>query len=116
MAWVIQFVANLAITWAQCNPPAGRGVHVPVHGASIVISAVAIAVGAIAMAVSLWLYLYTYQFKHVAVAERRGEGTPAPTGRINFLSVVGLTVNFLALAIMIMTGIGAPLLSICKQS
>jgi hypothetical protein len=116
LAWVVQFVANLALTWAQCNPPAGRGFHVPVHTASIVISAVAIAIGALAMAISVWLYLYTYQFKHVVVAERRGEGSPPPTGRINFLAVVGLTVNFLSLAIMIMTGIGVPLLSVCKQS
>jgi hypothetical protein len=116
IAWVVQFVANLSLTWAQCNAPAGRGFHVPVHVASVVISAVAIAIGATAMGVSLWLYLYTYQFKHVVIAERRGEGSGPPTGRINFLSVVGLTVNFLALAIMIMTGIGAPLLSVCKQA
>jgi hypothetical protein len=68
------------------------------------------------MGVSLWLYLYTYQFKHVPAAERRGEGSAPPTGRINFLSVVGLTVNFLSLAIMVMTGIGAPLLAMCRQS
>jgi hypothetical protein len=115
IAWVVQFVANLSLTWAQCNAPPGRW-HVPVHAISIGISAVAVAVGVISMAIALWLYMYTYQFKHVAVAERRGEGSPAPTGRINFLSVVGLTVNFLALAIMIMTGIGAPLLSVCKQA
>jgi hypothetical protein len=30
--------------------------------------------------------------------------------------MVGLTVNFLALAIIVMTGIGAPLLPICQQS
>jgi hypothetical protein len=115
LAWVVQFVANLALTWAQCNAPAGRW-HVPVRTLSIVFSAVAVVVGVISIAVALWLYLYTYQFKHIPTAERRGEGSPPPTGRINFLSVVGLTVNFLSLAIMIMTGIGAPLLSICRQS
>jgi hypothetical protein len=115
LAWTVQFVINLALTWAQCNAPAGRW-SLPLHTLEIVISAVAVAIGLCAMALSLWLYLYTYQFKHVPVAERRGEGTPAPTGRVNFLSVVGLTVNFLALAIMIMTGIGAPLLSVCRQS
>jgi hypothetical protein len=75
-----------------------------------------VAIGLLSMATALWLYLYTYQFKHVAQAERRGEGSPPPTGRINFLSVVGLTVNFLALSIMVMTGIGAPLLSVCRQA
>jgi hypothetical protein len=115
LAWVVQFVANLALTWAQCNAPAGRW-HVPVRSISIALSAAAVAVGVASMAVSLWLYLYTYQFKHVVQAERRGEGSPPPTGRVNFLAVVGLTVNFLALAIVIMTGIGAPLLSVCRQS
>jgi hypothetical protein len=115
LAWVVQFAINLTLTWAQCNAPVGRW-HLPLHELEIGISAVAVAIGVASMALSLWLYLYTYQFKHVAVAERRGEGTPPPTGRINFLSVVGLTVNFLALAIMIMTGIGAPLLSVCRQS
>jgi hypothetical protein len=115
IAWVVQFAANLSLTWAQCNAPPGR-FHVPVHSISIAISVVAIVIGVLSIAVALWLYLYTYQFKHVAVAERRGEGTGPPTGRVNFLSVVGLTVNFLSLAIMIMTGIGAPLLSVCRQS
>jgi hypothetical protein len=113
-AWVFQFVANLALTWAECNAPARR--TLPVHTVEIVLSACAVAVGVGAIALSLWLYLYTYQFKHVTVAERRGEGSPPPTGRISFLSVVGLTVNLLALAIMIMTGIGAPLLSVCRQA
>lgn len=114
-AWVAQFVANLAFTWAQCNAPAGRW-HLPVRAWQIGLSAVAVAVGLVSMGVALWLYLYTYQFKHVPEAERRGSGSPPPTGRINFLAVVGLTVNLLALAIMVMTGIGAPLLTVCRQS
>jgi hypothetical protein len=115
LAWAVQFAVNLMLTWARCNSPAGRST-LPLHTLEIITSAVAVAIGASAMGLSLWLYLYTYQFKHVPVAERRGEGSPAPTGRVNFLAVVGLTVNFLALAIMIMTGIGAPLLSVCRQS
>lgn len=114
-AWVTQFVANLAFTWAQCNAPGGRW-HLPVRAWQVGISAVAVAVGLVSMGVALWLYLYTYQFKHVPQAERRGSGSPPPTGRISFLAVVGLTVNFLALAIMVMTGIGAPLLEVCRQS
>jgi hypothetical protein len=115
LAWVIQFAINLMLTWARCNSPAGRS-HLPLHALEIGLSAGAIAIGGLSIGVALWLYLYTYQFKHVPQAERRGEGTAAPTGRINFLAVVGLTVNFLALAIMIMTGIGAPLLSVCRQA
>ena len=114
-AWLCQFAINLAFSFAQCNAPADRW-HLPVRSLQIAVSAAGVAVGLLSAGVALWLYLYTYQFRHVPRAERRGEGTPAPTGRINFLAVVGLTVNLLALAIMIMTGIGAPLLKICRQS
>lgn len=114
-AWAVQFVANLFLTFAQCNAPPGRW-SLPVHELQIALSAVALGVGLLSMASSLWLYLYTYQFKHVAQAERRGEGSAPPTGRINFLATVGLTVNFLALSIVVMTAIGAPLLPVCQQS
>jgi hypothetical protein len=115
LAWAVQFVVNLFFTFAQCNAPAGRW-SLPVRGIEIGLSAAAVAVGLLSAGVSLWIYLYTYQFRHVAAQERRGEGSPPPTGRLNFLGVIGLTVNFLSLAIMIMTGIGAPLLSVCQQS
>lgn len=115
VAWAVQFVVNLYFTWAQCNAPVGRW-DIPVHGWQIGLSAVAAGVTLVSMAVALWLYLYTFQFKHVPQAERRGEGTAPPTGRISFLATVGLTVNFLSLAIIVMTGIGAPLLPVCQQS
>lgn len=114
-AWAVQFVANLAFTFAQCNAPAGRW-QLPVHGWEIGLSAAAIAVGLAAEGVCVWLFLRTFHLDHVFEAERHGEGSPPPTGRISFLSMVGLTVNFLALAIMVMTAIGAPLLPVCQQS
>lgn len=115
LAWVAQFVINLAISFAQCNAPAGRW-HLPVRGLQVGLSAAAVGIGLLSTGVALWLYLYTFQFKHVPQAERRGSGSAPPTGRVNFLAVVGLTVNFLALAIMVMTGIGGPLLTVCRQS
>lgn len=114
-AWTVQFVANLAFTFAQCNAPSGRW-QLPVHGWQIALSAAAVAVTLAAAGVSLWLYLHTFNLDHVSESERRGEGTAPPTGRINFLAMVGLTINFLALAIILMTGIGAPLLPVCQQS
>lgn len=114
-AWALQFVANLFLSFAQCNAPPGRW-SLPVHGLQIGLSVAAIAVGLAATAVSLRLYLSTFRLDHVAEAERHGEGSPPPTGRINFLAVVGLTVNFLALAIVVMTAIGGPLLPVCQQS
>jgi hypothetical protein len=114
-AWAVQFVINLAFTFAQCNAPAGRW-RLPVHGWEIAVSAVAITIAAAAEAVSLRLYRQTFRLDHVAEGERRGMGGGPPTGRVNFLATVGLTVNFLALTIMIMTAIGAPLLPVCQQS
>jgi hypothetical protein len=114
-AWVVQFVVNLFFTFAQCNAPPGRW-QLPVHSWQIASSAAAIAVGLTAQGVCLWLYRRTFRLDHVAEAERRGEGTAPPTGRINFLATVGLTVNFLALAITVMTAIGAPMLPVCQQS
>ena len=116
LAWVLQFVANLAFSFAQCNAPAGRW-HLPVHGFQIGLSAAAVAVCLAAEGVCLRLYLRTSRLDHhIPEVERHGEGGPPPTGRINFLATVGLTVNFLALAIIVMTGIGAPLLTVCQQS
>lgn len=114
-AWAVQFVVNLAFTFAQCNAPPGRW-QLPVHGWQIGVSVVAICVGLASEAVSLWLYLRTFRIDHVAEAERAGKGTAPPTGRINFLAMVGLTVNLLSLSIVVMTAIGAPLLPVCQQS
>src|SRR5947209_18467339 len=114
-AWAVQFVANLFLSFAQCNAPPGRW-SLPVHGLQIGLSVVAVAIGLAAAAVSLRLYLRTFHIDHVAEAVRHGEGGPPPVGRINFLAVVGLTVNFLALAIIVMTALGGPRLPVCQQS
>ena len=87
-----------------------------VHAVEIGLSAAAVAIGLASAGVSLWLYRRTSSLDHVAQDERRGEGTAPPTGRINFLATVGLCVNFLAIAIIVMTGVGAPLLPVCRQS
>jgi hypothetical protein len=115
VAWAAQFVANLFFTFAQCNAPSGRWM-LPIHDWEIGLSIAAVSVGVAATSVCVWLYRRTFHLDHVAEAERRGLGTAPPTGRLSFMAMVGLTVNFLALSIMIMTGIGAPLLHVCQQS
>lgn len=114
-AWALQFVVNLAFTFAQCNAPAGRW-RLPVHGFEVALSIAAVAIGLAATMVCLRLYRRTAHIDHIAETERQGKGSPPPSGRVNFLATVGLTVNFLALAIIVMTGIGAPLLPVCQQS
>ena len=114
-AWVVQFLANLALTFAQCDQPSARWM-LPVHGWEIALSLVAVAVVLGAGGVSAWIFLRTFRIDDVAAHERRGEGVSPPLGRISFLSMVGLLVNLLALAMIVMTGIGAPLLPVCQQS
>ena len=104
IGWAVQFVASLAFSFAQCNRPTDRW-QLPIHGWQIGLGAGGIAVGLVAEAVSLRIFLRT----------READNAP-PAGRIHFLSVVGLTVNFLSLAIMALTTVGAPLLQVCQQS
>ena len=115
LAWVAQFAVGLQFTWAQCNSPAGRW-QLPVQAWQSALAAAGVAVGLAAMAVSWRIYRATRDIDHVADRERRGEGSPPPLGRINFLATVGLLVNFLTVTIMVMTAIGAPLLRVCQQS
>lgn len=114
LAWAVQFVANLAFGWARCNPPVTRW-QLPVHGWEIGLSAGALAIGLASTGVSLLIFIRS-KGDGVAQQELRGMGAAPPTGRINFLAIVGLVVNFLAIAIIVMTGIGAPMLSLCQQS
>lgn len=114
-AWTIQFLANLFFTFAQCDPPMARWA-LPVHAWEIGLSIAAVLVGLASLGVSMWIFLRTYQIEDVGAQERRGEGVTPPLGRVNFLSMIGMTVNALTLVIIIMTGIGAPLLPICQQA
>jgi hypothetical protein len=115
LAWATQFVAGVAFTFAQCNAPPGRW-QLPVQTWQSVLSIGGVLVGLAAVTVCLRLYRQTRDVDDAAAIERRGEGSPPPVGRVNFLATTGLLVNVLALAIMIMTAIGAPLLRLCQQS
>jgi hypothetical protein len=112
-AWAAQHVVGIAFGFAQCDQ-VGRGV--PVHAAQAAVAAVAAVIDLASIAAGLWLFRNTYHLGDVAAEERRGDGSAPPIGRIHFLAVCGLTVNVLALAIIVMDGIGAPLLSLCQQS
>ncbi len=115
VAWLVQFAINLFFTFAQCNQPAAR-FSLPVHGLEIGLSAGALVIAGSAEAVALRMYLRTHLIDDASVHERRGDGVHPPLGRVQFLAQLGLLVNFLAIAIIIMTGVGAPLLPVCQQS
>ncbi len=112
-AWAVQHVVGIAFGFAQCNQ-AGRGV--PVHAGQATAAAVAAVITLASMGVGIWLFRRTYRIGDVFGEERRGDGAPPPVGRIHFLTQVGLIVNLLALAIIVMDGIGGPLLSMCQQA
>jgi hypothetical protein len=114
LAWALQFPVNAELGYSRCYSSPG----LPLHPLQIALPAAGVAVGLVATGICAWLYLFTRSFnlEKIAAAERAGKGSPPPIGRINFLSMVGLTVNFLAVTIMVMTAIGGPLLPACQQS
>jgi len=115
LAWATQFVAGLAFTFAQCNAPPGRW-DLPVQTWQAALAIAGVVVGLASSLVCVRLYRRTRNLDHSAATERLGKGSPPPVGRINFLATTGLLVNLLALAIMVMTAVGAPLLRLCQQS
>jgi hypothetical protein len=115
LAWAAEFVASYGFALAQCNPPVQRW-QLPVHGWQIALAAAGLVTGVAATLVSLRVFLRTFRTDDVLRDELGGEGHPPPLGRVHFLSIVGLTVNFLALTIVVICGIGAPILTVCRQS
>lgn len=115
VAWIIQFAANAFVTFAQCDQPIQRWM-LPMRGVEIGLSVVAAAFALAAGGASLRLFLATYRDQDAAALERQGMGVHPPLGRVSFLSMIGLTVNLLVLVTTFMTGVGAPLLPICRQA
>lgn len=104
LAWAIVHIAGVGFGLARCESPNGR-FQVSVHGWSVALAAAGIAVAIAAELMAIRLYRAT----------REAESKP-PGGRVHFLSIVAMTVNPLALAIMLEVGIGVPLLKTCVQS
>lgn len=116
VAWAMQFVAGLAFGWAQCNQGGYARWHLSVHAWQAAIAGGALVVGLASMASAVWLFKRTYRIGDVFGEERRGDGAPPPVGRVHFLALVGITVNLLALAIIVMDGTGAPTFALCQQA
>lgn len=115
LAWALQFVAGYGFGLAHCFPT-GTSFALPTSGWQIAAAACGVVVALASMAVSMWLFLRTFRIGDVAGMERRGDGAPPPAGRLQFLAMTGITVNLLALAIIVMVGVGAPILHACQQS
>jgi hypothetical protein len=114
-AWAAVHVAGIESSWDRCIPT-GTGSVVPLSAWQITIAACGALITLAALSVCVWLFLRTFRIGDVAGMERRGDGAAPPAGRLQFLAMVGLTVNVLALAIIVLAGVGAPVLGPCQQS
>jgi hypothetical protein len=107
-AWAGQHILGYATGLADCpdNTP-GPGWHVPVDGLTVAIGGAATALVLLGGACALAAWLKT--------READDDDAP-PAGRIHFLSVIGLTITPLFLAIVLMSSAGAIVANGCTQS
>lgn len=115
LAWALAFVAGYGFGLAHCFPT-GTSLALPLSGWQIAAAVAGLVVALASMATSVWIFLRTFRIGDVAGMERRGDGAPPPAGRLQFLAMVGLTVNLLAIVIIVLDGVGAPILHACQQS
>ncbi|MBV8432406.1 MAG: hypothetical protein JO244_14665 [Solirubrobacterales bacterium] len=113
VAWAIQFVIGLGFGYGECDQ-AGRAL--PVHAGQVAATALATLVALASLGAGVWLFRNTYRTGNVFAEELRGDGASPPVGRINFLAIVGITVNLLILALIILQGIGPALMPQCQQA
>jgi hypothetical protein len=106
--WAAQHVAGYATALADCpDNTAGPGWHVPVDTLTIVIGATAATLTVLCGVAALRAWR--------ATREAEDDDAP-PSGRVHFLSVIGLTITPLFLAMIVMSSAGAIAFSECVQS
>lgn len=106
IAWALQFWTGYWLAQAQCGPTGSQWkIDLSAWATWVGIAGLAMAIGALATAVTL--------YRRTATAEVKGA---PPQGRIKFLSVVGMTVAPLFIAIIAMTSTGVLVLLPCNQS
>jgi hypothetical protein len=107
-AWAGQHIAGFATGLADCpDGTRGPGWHVPVDGVTIAIGGTATVLVLLGTAFSLVAWL--------ATRDADDDDAP-PAGRIHFLSVIGLSIAPLFLAMVLMSSSGAIIANGCHQS
>jgi hypothetical protein len=107
-AWALQHFAGYSVGLADCPDNArGPGWSVPVDGLTIAIAGVTAVVTVLCglAAVAAW-----------RATRDADESDAPPAGRIHFLSVIGMTITPLFLAIIVMSSAGAVAAGGCTQS
>jgi hypothetical protein len=105
VAWALQHVIGWGVSEAACDP-VGRQWGVPFTTWVVVLdlSAALFAIGGLAAAITA--------FRSVREA---GADSDPPPGRIWLLSIMGLVLSPIFLAMIVLTGAGALLLGHCNQ-
>lgn len=105
LAWACQHVFGFGLTVAACGA-GGRPWGIPIDGWTIAATAVAATIAILAQVAAFVVFRAT---------RGTSEGPP-PVSRIHFMSIVGLTINPLFLAIILLSGIGVSILENCHTS
>jgi len=103
LAWTAQHVFGFGLTQAGCSP---ANLSVPIDSWTLIAS-IAAAVLAIA---GLTAAVLTFR-----AMRGTGNDDPPPEGRIYFLSICGIVISPLFLAIIVMSGVATQLLTNCHQ-
>jgi hypothetical protein len=107
-AWAGQHIGGYATGLADCpDGTRGPGWHVPVDGVTIAIGGSATLLVLLGAVASLFAFL---------AARNADEDDAPPAGRIHFLSVIGLSITPLFLAMVLMSSVGAIVANGCRQS
>ncbi len=102
VAWTVQHVAGVAFTLADCSE---GGTSAPVNLLTVIVTAAGVATAVLAELSAISVFRTT-----------RGAGdAEPPASRVHFLSVVGLAIGPLFLAMMLMSGLSSVLLTDCLQ-
>jgi hypothetical protein len=103
IAWALQHVTGFALTEADCN--IGYRGQVAVDGLTVAVTAAAATVAAAAELAAISAFRRT-----------RDAGEDPPGSRVHFMSIIGMTIGPLFLAIILMSGLGVVFLENCHQS
>jgi len=105
-AWTLQHVFGMGLTLAACDR-AGSARDIAVNGVTTVLTIAAATVGVLAGVSAILAFRATRGIE---------ESAAPPRGRIFFLSIVGMTVTPLFIAIIVMSASGVLSLTLCRQS
>ena len=108
-------MAGLAFSFAQCDPHPGRW-HVPVQQWQVGLAIGGLLLGIASTAAAVQIFRRTFRLGDMFGMERRGDGSQPPLGRIHFLAICGLVVNFLVMTIVVLDAVGTALHGLCQQT